>query len=98
MLLLIGLVGGLPVAIILSLPAEVLRPASRGLGMGLFYTCFYAGMTGLPSIAGWLRDFSGSAATPLYLGSAFMLSILPLYGLFRYRQGRWGTPAHLASD
>ena len=98
MLLLIGLVGGLPVAIILSLPAEVLRPASRGLGMGLFYTCFYVGMTGLPPVAGWLRDFSGSAAIPHYLGSAFMLSILPLYGLFRYRQARWRRSARFASD
>ena len=35
--------------------------------MGLFYTCFYVGMTGLPPIAGWLRDFSGSAAMPHYL-------------------------------
>jgi MFS family permease len=98
MLLLIGLVGGLPVAIILSLPAEVLRPASRGLGMGLFYTCFYVGMTGLPPVAGWLRDFSGSAAIPHYIGSAFMLSILPLYGLFRYRQARWRRSARFASD
>ena len=34
----LGLVCGLPAAPILSLPARVLQPATRAIGMGLFYT------------------------------------------------------------
>ena len=34
----IGILQGLPVGVIMSLPAEVLRPESRAVGMGLFYT------------------------------------------------------------
>ncbi|TIV26041.1 MAG: MFS transporter, partial [Mesorhizobium sp.] len=33
----LGLVCGLPAGAIMSLPARVLAPATRALGMGLFY-------------------------------------------------------------
>ncbi len=65
----IGLSGGL----IMALPAQVLRPESRGGGMGIYFTCYYAAMAVLPGAAGLARDLSGSAAAPALFAAAMML-------------------------
>jgi predicted MFS family arabinose efflux permease len=93
MLLLIGLFGGLPVGVIVSLPAWVLRPESRGVGTGVFYTWLYIGYAALPPIAGRLLDLSGSPAVPLYFAGGLMLSIVPVFAAFRALQGRRALPA-----
>ena len=41
--------------------------------MGVFYTCYYAAMTGLVPVAGFLRDALDSAPAPLNFGAAMML-------------------------
>jgi len=82
-LFVIGLFLGLPVGVIVSMPAGVLRPASRAIGMGLFFTWLYIGHAVLPPVAGWLQDLSGSAATPFYFASVLVLSIVPLFFAFR---------------
>lgn len=46
---------GLPVAVILVLPAVALRPESRAIGMGIFQTWLYFGTTFMPPIAGWMQ-------------------------------------------
>jgi cyanate permease len=38
----LGLICGLPAGPILSLPARVLQPATRAVGMGIFYTLYYS--------------------------------------------------------
>jgi MFS family permease len=81
-----GLFLGLPVGIIVSMPAGVLQPASRAIGMGLFFTWLYIGHAVLPPIAGWLQDVSGSAAMPFYFASALVLTIVPLFAAFRSLQ------------
>jgi cyanate permease len=78
-----GLIMGLPVGVIMSLPSQVLRPQSRALGMGLFYTWLYIGHGLLPPLAGWLRDRSGGPGLPMLLVAALVAGMLPLYGLFR---------------
>jgi predicted MFS family arabinose efflux permease len=85
-LLATGLLLGVPVGIITALPAEVLRPGSRGAGLGLFFTCLYVGFAGLPPIAGWLQDLSGSPATSLYCAGALFLALVPLFVAFRLVQ------------
>src|SRR4051812_22364160 len=40
----LGLICGLPAGSIMSLPARVLQPATRAIGMGLFFTVYYAGL------------------------------------------------------
>jgi len=87
-LLAIGLVQGLPVGVVMSLPAEALRPQSRATGMGLFYTALYVGHAALPPVAGWLLDLSGSAAAPLAFAGALVLCIVPLFAAFRAAQRR----------
>ncbi|MBP0447504.1 MFS transporter [Roseomonas sp. SSH11] len=77
-----GLVLGLPVGVILAMPSQVLRPESRSVGMGLFYTCLYLGNTMLPPAAGWVQDLTGRPAAPLHLTAMLVASMLLLYALF----------------
>jgi predicted MFS family arabinose efflux permease len=84
----VGLLGGVPVAAIVSLPAEIFEPGNRGPGLGLFITWYYAASAALPPLAGWFRDLSGDAAAPLTFAGVVMLAALPLLGLFRRYQRR----------
>jgi MFS family permease len=76
-----GLLGGLPAAAFVSLPAECLRPASRSAGMGVFYTVYYLGCATLPTLAGALYDRRGGAAA-LAMASALALIALPVLWWF----------------
>ena len=82
----IAIAAGLPAGLIMALPVEVLRPQSRATGMGVYFTCYYAGMALLPTLAGMLRDSMGSASAPVFFASAMMVSALVLLGLFRALQ------------
>lgn len=77
-----GLLGGLPAAAFVSLPAERLRPETRNLGMGVFYTIYYAGCAVLPALAGLLYDRVGGAAA-LVFAAALALSCAPILWSFR---------------
>ncbi|UPK32878.1 MFS transporter [Bradyrhizobium sp. 186] len=81
-LVLIGLIGGLPAGPIMSLAARVLAPETRAIGMGMFYTLFYAAMMLGPAVAGWLAKSVGSAAIALDLGALTVLACPPLTWLF----------------
>jgi MFS family permease len=81
-----GLLQGLPAGLMMALPAMALRPQSRSIGMGLFYTGLYIGHAGLPPIAGWLQDRSGGAAASLYFAAVLVFSILALFAAFRWLQ------------
>jgi cyanate permease len=83
MLLAIGLLTGLPVGVITSLPAQALRPENRAVGMGLCYFWVYLGQGGLPPVAGWIQDRTGSPAAPLHFTAALVLAMLLLFWLFR---------------
>ena len=90
-LALLGLLFGPPASLIMSLPASVLAPAERALGMGVYYTVYYAGMAGLPVLAGWARDRSGASAAPLYVAAALMALAgagLPVFRALRRRAER----------
>jgi predicted MFS family arabinose efflux permease len=81
-LMAVGLLAGLPAAALVAAPTAVLRPESRGAGMGLFYTWYYVGMALLPPVAGWLQDVLGRSAA-LYFAAAAVLAALPFYVAFR---------------
>ena len=81
-LVLIGLIGGHPAGPIMSLPARVLAPETRTIGMGVFYTLFYAAMMLGPAVAGRLAKSAGSAAVALDLGAVTVLACPPLMWLF----------------
>lgn len=78
-----GLIGGLAAGAFVNLPAEFLRPQSRGAGMGVFYTIYYVGCAILPTVAGYLADASGSARATLWLAALLVLACSPLLVLSR---------------
>ncbi len=81
-LVLIGLVGGHPAGPIMSLAPRVLAPETRAIGMGVFYTLFYAAMMLGPAVAGRLAKSAGTAAAALDLGALAVLACPPLMWLF----------------
>ncbi|MCK1733774.1 MFS transporter [Bradyrhizobium sp. 138] len=81
-LVLIGLIGGHPAGPIMSLAARVLAPETRAIGMGVFYTLFYAAMMLGPAVAGRLAKSAGSAAVALDFGALTVLGCPPLMWLF----------------
>lgn len=74
---------GLPVGVIVSMPAIVLPSESRAVGMGVFFTWLYVGHATLPPVAGWLQDVTGDAAAPFFFAGLLVLAIIPLHVLFR---------------
>ncbi len=77
-----GILGGLPAAALVSLPAEVLRPESRSAGMGIFFTVYYFGCAILPTIAGLLYDRAGGGAA-LLMAAGLAFASIPILGGFR---------------
>lgn len=67
---------------IVALPAAVLAPDHRAVGMGLFWTVFFVPMTLLPPLAGFARDLTGDAAAPLGAAACFAALGLPALAAF----------------
>ncbi len=88
-----GLLMGLPAGVIMSLPAQALRPEHRAVGMGLFYLWLYIGHGLLPPLAGWLQDRLAHPNVALYATAAIVLAILPLYASFVSRVRTAGPQA-----
>jgi MFS family permease len=78
----IGLISALPAGAALALPARVLLPATRAVGMGIFYTMYYATMMLGPPIAGATAKFTGSAAAAFDFGALVLVACPPLLLLF----------------
>jgi predicted MFS family arabinose efflux permease len=84
----LGLIIGPPAGIIMALPAEVLRPENRAAGMGLFYSIHYGGMMALTSLAGFSRDLTQNAATPILFGGMLLIAAILVFAVFRIIQKR----------
>ena len=69
----LGIIGGLPAGPAMSLPARVLRPETRAIGMGIFYTLYYGTMMLGPAIGGALAKWTGRAGTAFDFGAALGL-------------------------
>ena len=80
----LGLISGQPAGPMMSLPARVLEPATRALGMGIFYTLYYAAMTVGPIVAGATAKWTGSAAAAFDFGAAVVLACPLLLWLFNH--------------
>ena len=78
----LGIVCGLPAGAIMSLPARVLEPATRAVGMGIFFTVFYVGMFVAPAVAGWLAVRLGGAGAAFDFGAAAVLCAAVLAWVF----------------
>jgi hypothetical protein len=89
----LGVVAGLAVGPIMSLPARILIPEVRAVGMGIYFTLFYLFVVAAPVLAGSLSGRMGTAATAFDFG-AFMLALcFPAYWAFN----RFAARASFAS-
>jgi MFS family permease len=70
----LGLISGQGAGPIMSLPARVLQPATRALGMGVFYTLYYATMMLGPVVGGAFAKWAGSASAAFDFGAAMILA------------------------
>jgi MFS family permease len=85
----LGLISGLPAGPILSLPARVLRPETRAIGMGIFYSLYYATMMLGPVAAGEYAKWTGSAAAAFDFGALTLLACPALLlGFIRFLAAR----------
>jgi hypothetical protein len=69
---LLGILCGLPCGPIMSLPARVLAPETRSVGMGVFFTVYYALQVACPWFVGQLAKTAGSPQVALDVGAIFL--------------------------
>ena len=82
LLFLLGVIFGLPSGLIVALPARVLRADQRAVGMGLFYSVFYAGLGVFSPIAGWVRDVTAVDTAPFIVAAGLTLLTVGAIGVF----------------
>lgn len=90
---LFGILYAASAPVVASLPAQVLRPETRGPGFGIYYIWYFAGSALLPVVGGYLKDITGTAASSVLFGAALMMATLTLAGLFRLTQAYMPVPA-----
>jgi MFS family permease len=83
-----GLLFGPPGGLIMALPGEAARTERRAIVMGIYFTCYYAGMGVLPALAGYARDVTGNAAAPLWFAGAMLIIASLMLLQFRFVQSR----------
>jgi MFS family permease len=94
---LIGALLAPPGGLVMALPCETVRPQRRAIAMGVYFTCFYGGMGVLLPVAGFARDLTGSAATPLWFAGASLLIAIAMLLFFRAIQSHASSPSPAAA-
>jgi predicted MFS family arabinose efflux permease len=89
--ILIAIALGPPPGAIYSLPARVLTPENRGPGLGLFQTWSRLFFAVGPALAGFSRDWTGSASAPVVFGGFAFVMVIPFFFLFHLARRRLGT-------
>ena len=85
---LLGLISGLPAGPAMSLPARVLRPETRAIGMGIFYTLYYVTMMLGPVVAGASAKWTGKAGSAFDFGAVVIFACPLLLWAFNRLPGR----------
>ena len=93
LLLLVGVIFGLPAGLIVAMPARVLRADQRAVGMGLFYSVFYAGLGVFAPFAGWVRDMTGADTAPFVVAAVLTAGTAVAIPVFLLLARRAGPPA-----
>jgi MFS family permease len=88
----LGLLSGLAAGPILSLPARVLEPDTRAIGMGPFFSISYMGLVLGPTLGGKYATWAGSAGAAFDLGAAVLLICPVILWMFQRFQSRAQIP------
>jgi len=75
-LILIALACGFLGGTMMALPVQVLRTNTRAVGLGIFYTWYFATMAVLPAAAGLGRDIGHSVTAPILSAAAMVFVAL----------------------
>lgn len=79
-----GCTGGL-----MALPSRVLRPESRNTGFAVVSAAYFICMSAFPALAGWLLDWTGRPAAPMWFAGLLWFLITVLLGAFLLLERRW---------
>ena len=79
----VGIVGSVHPGVIIAVGTLSARPENRAVGLGLFYTLYYAGGTLAPALCGHAADVYGGPAGALLAAAGSAVLALPLYLLHR---------------
>ncbi len=79
----VGLVGSIHPGVIMAVGTLSARPENRAVGMGLFYSLYYAGGTLAPALCGRAADFYGGPAGALLAAAALSALAIPMWLLHR---------------
>ena len=94
-LIALGMSCGLAIGPILSLPARVLEPETRAIGMGVFFSISYLGLVLGPVLGGKYATWAGSAGAAFDFGAAAIL-ICPVI-LWVFQRSQSGAKGRLQS-
>jgi len=93
----LGIFIGLPAGPIMSLPARALSPATRAVGMGIFFTIYFIAMMLGPVIGGACAKWTGSAAAAFDFGVVALLACPLLLWAFNRIGAQSGKLAYTPS-
>lgn len=79
--LLFGVVGSFPASPIMAAGTLSARPEHRAVGMGLFYTTYYAGNALVPALCGGAADAAGSPAGAIIAAGGIAALAIPVWFL-----------------
>jgi len=95
---LLGIAGGLPCGPIMSLPARILAPETRSIGMGLVFTVYYAIQVAGPWLVGRIAEMAGSPRFAFDVGAIYLCVAIGVWVVFRQlANGLISTRAFTAS-
>ena len=77
--ILVGILGSIHPGVIMAVGTLSSRPENRAVGMGLFYTLYYAGGTFTPALCGMAADLYGGPAGALLAAAAFSALVVPVF-------------------
>ena len=87
--LLFGTVASIHAGVIIGIGTLSASPENRAVGMGLFYTLYYAGGAFLPAMCGRAADLVGDPAGALVAAATLSAVAIPAFRLHGFLQRRW---------
>jgi MFS family permease len=78
-----GVLGSLQPGVVMAAATLSARPENRAVGMGIFYTLYYAGGALVPTLCGMAADYAGTPAGGLWAGAGLSLAAIPTFLVHR---------------
>jgi len=79
----VGVIGSAHPGVIMAVGTLSAKPANRAVGMGLFYSIYYAGGAVVPAFCGWSADMVGGPEGAPFAGALISAIAVPMYLLHR---------------